>query len=256
MDGLNPRLLSNNLLLPYLVSVLEGYFKSTFIALLRYSERKETFLKGARLSADHLAKISTNEMSIEEAIAETLPFQRISSICQHFKALDPKLDLNGVLLKPFRRRKKKLFEEIDALVFRRHDFVHKGIVDIDFSDADVKKALNDLEASVIRCYRRITDHYGWVFDEPPQKRHAYLQEVCAGDQGLLAEVERLLANDCLAGDFMEESAAGEAVQAIIQEHSRAVEGRHIGPYRLHRKQMHCRRCMRRETNCPSSRWAI
>src|SRR5262249_45000665 len=47
-----------------------------------------------------------------------------------------------------------------------------------------------------------------------------------------------------------------AVQAIIQEHSRAVEGRHIGPYRLHRKQMHCRRCMRRETNCPSSRWAI
>jgi hypothetical protein len=55
---------------------------------------------------------------------------------------------------------------------------------------------------------------------------------------------------------MEESAAGEAVQAIIQEHSRAVEGRHIGPYRLHRKQMHCRRCMRRETNCPSSRRAI
>jgi macrolide transport system ATP-binding/permease protein len=59
-----------------------------------------------------------------------------------------------------------------------------------------------------------------------------------------------------AVSFMEESAAGEAVQAIIQEHSRAVEGRHIGPYRLHRKQMHCRRCIRRETNCPSSRWAI
>src|SRR5215510_5593916 len=95
-----------------------------------------------------------------------------------------------------------------------------------------------------------------ALDEPPQKRHAYLQEVCAGDQGLLAEVERLLANDCLAGDFMEESAAGEAVQAIIQEHSRAAEGRHIVPYRLHRKQKHCRRCMRRETNCPSSRWAI
>ena len=95
-----------------------------------------------------------------------------------------------------------------------------------------------------------------ALDEPPQKRHAYLQEVCAGDQGLLAKVERLLANDCPAGDFMEESAAGEAVQAIIQEHSRAVEGRHIGPYRLHRKQMHCRRCMRRETNCPSSRRAI
>lgn len=165
IDAMNPRLLSNNLLLPYLVSVLEDYFKSTFIALLRYSERKETFLKGARLSAEHLAKISSNETSVEEAVAETLPFQRISPICQHFKALDSRLDLAGALLKPYRRRKRKLFEDMDALVLRRHGFIHKGVMDIGFNDADVKKALNDLEASVVRCYRRITEHYGWAFEK-------------------------------------------------------------------------------------------
>ena len=57
LDQMNPRLLSNNLLLPYLVSVLEDYFKSTFVVLLQYSDRKESFLRGARLSSDHFLRI-------------------------------------------------------------------------------------------------------------------------------------------------------------------------------------------------------
>jgi hypothetical protein len=165
LDELNPRFLSNNLLLPYLVSVLEDYFKSTFIALLRYSPKKEMFLKGVRVSPENLAKISSQELSVEQAVAENLPFQRISAIGQHFKALDSKLDLAGALLKPYRRRKVSLFKSLDALTVRRHDFIHKGVMDITFNDADVKKALNDLEASVVRCYRRITDHYGWPFEK-------------------------------------------------------------------------------------------
>lgn len=71
---INPRLLSNNMLLPYLFFVMEDYIKSTYIALLRYSDRKETILKGGRLSAEHLARISSGEMTVEEAFAEMLPF--------------------------------------------------------------------------------------------------------------------------------------------------------------------------------------
>lgn len=162
---MNPRILSNNLLLPYLVSILEDYFKSTFISLLRYSDRKESFLRGARLSSDHLLNISSGESSVEETIAETLPFQKLSAICHHFKELEPKLDLAGVLRKPYSRRKKSLFETLEELVLRRHAFVHRGMIDALFDDPDVKRALDDLEASVVRCYRRITDYYGWRFDQ-------------------------------------------------------------------------------------------
>ena len=80
VDAINPRLLSNNLLLPYIVAVLEEYFKSTFVALLKYSERKAGFFKGNRLSADHLSRISSGITSVEQAIVEMLPFQRISTI--------------------------------------------------------------------------------------------------------------------------------------------------------------------------------
>ena len=49
----SPWILSNNLLLPFLVSVLEDYFKSTFVALLKYSARKESVFKSARLGSAH-----------------------------------------------------------------------------------------------------------------------------------------------------------------------------------------------------------
>jgi len=122
-------------------------------------------LKGVRVSSENLAKISSQEMSVEHAVAESLPFQRISAIGQHFKALDSKLNLAGALLKPYRRRKVSLFESLDALTARRHNFIHKGVMDITFNDTHVQKALNDLEASVERCYRRITDQYGWRFEK-------------------------------------------------------------------------------------------
>jgi len=84
-------------------------------------------------------------------------------------------------------------------------------------------------------WEQVKQIFHTALEEPAQKRRQYLQEACAGDQALLAEVERLLANDRLAGDFMEELAAGDAANALIREHSRASEGKQIGPYRLLRE---------------------
>jgi len=165
IDQINPRLLSNNLLLPYLVSTMEDYFKSTFISLIRYSKKKELFLKNSRLSSNLLVRISNGDLSVEEAVAETLPFQGISAISQHFMTLDPKIDIAGALRKPYRRRKKKLFEEIDELVEKRHAFIHWGEMDTQFLDKSLKKSMKDLEDSIIRSYKLITSHYGWEFDQ-------------------------------------------------------------------------------------------
>jgi len=139
MDAMNPRLLSNNLLLPYLVAVLEDYFKSTFVALLKYSDRKESFLKGSRLSSEQLCRISSGSMSVEEAVSEILPFQSISAICQHFHQLEPKLDLAGALKRPYRRRKQSLFITLDHLVKLRHDFIHRAEMDTTFTDNELKR---------------------------------------------------------------------------------------------------------------------
>ncbi len=164
-DQMNPRLLSNNLLSPYLVSIMEDYFKSTFIALLKYSQNKERVFKKSRLTSTHLVGISDREISVEEAVAETLSFQKISSVCDHFKKLDEKLDLAGELKRPYRRRKKKLYDDLESLVSQRHAFIHRGIMNIHLGDKEIKKTINDLKESIDRCYIAITNRYDWPYQK-------------------------------------------------------------------------------------------
>ncbi len=161
MDSLNPSVLSNNLLLPFLTAALEDFFKSSFVALLRYSERKETFFKNARLNASHLAGISNGSLTVEEAIAQALPFQRISSICDHFRAFDPSLDLSGCLKRPYRRRSISLFESLEKMVEKRHELIHRNILASDYSDELAEHDINNVKVATTRCIQRMNSHYGW-----------------------------------------------------------------------------------------------
>lgn len=162
--GMDPRTLSNNLLIPFLVAALEEYFKSSFIALLRYSSRKDVFLKGIRLQGDQLLPLAEGKATLEEQIVQTLPFQRISAVCRHFESLDPKLDLSGILRRPYRRRRQSLFELLETTVVARHNFIHRAQLDTSLTDKRLYDLVDAIEAAITRVYRRITDHYRWQFD--------------------------------------------------------------------------------------------
>jgi len=162
LDNLNPKILSNNLLLPYLVSVLEDYFKSTYIVLLKYSNNKEKILKdNNRISTKNLIRIANNQVSLEEAISENISFQNIELVSKHFQKLDTNIDLKGILSKPFRNRKTKLFESLNELVQLRHKFIHKSEMSLEFNETKLKKAINDIEVSIDRFYKLLCELYKW-----------------------------------------------------------------------------------------------
>ena len=163
MAEIDPRTLANNTMVPFLVAALEDYFKSTFVALLTYSPNKAAFLKGVRLQGDQLLAVAGGK-TVEGQIAETLPFQRPTVICQHFAALDSRLDIAGTLRKPYHRRAQSLFDSIDSLVLGRHEFIHRATLDLTMSDDKLHGLIQDLDVATTRVYRRITDHYDWVFD--------------------------------------------------------------------------------------------
>ena len=48
VDDINPRLLSNNLLIPFIIAVWEEYFRATFAAVLCYADNRDVVLKKAR----------------------------------------------------------------------------------------------------------------------------------------------------------------------------------------------------------------
>lgn len=138
-DQLNPRLFSNNLLLPYLIAIWEEYYKSTFVSLMKYSNHREVALKRAKLHQSQLELIAAGHQGVEQAFAESLSFQRPSNVTSNFKLIDPKLDLADPMRKPYRRRKKKLYESIEDVVELRNEFVHTGKMDTQLTDKEIER---------------------------------------------------------------------------------------------------------------------
>jgi hypothetical protein len=162
MDEMNPRLLSNNLLIPYVIAAWEDYFRSLFVAILKYSDRRESAMKNARLSQVHLEEIITNYKTVERAISECFSFQRPSQICNNFKMIDAKLDIASAMRKPYRRRRKTLFDSIEALVEKRNAFVHSGDMDLSLYDRELNRTLSDIVEAADRAYASIGSQFGFV----------------------------------------------------------------------------------------------
>jgi hypothetical protein len=159
--GMSATVLSNNMAASFIVTALEDYFKSTFIALLRHSPRKRSFFRNLMLKGDHLTAISDATSSVEDQVAETMSFQNITSVCRNFESLEPKLDLAGALRKPYRKRMRSFFEMIELLVRARHDFVHRAKLDLSLTDKRMFDLVYDLDVAITRLYSHIISFHDW-----------------------------------------------------------------------------------------------
>lgn len=162
IDQMNPRLLSNNLLVPYMIAVWEEFFRATFAACLRYSKQREAALKRAKLSHADLEKLAIGSVQVERSVAEFFSFQRPSAIAETFKLLDQKLDLAAPLRKPYRRRHVTLFDSIEALIKQRNTLVHEGDINLELFDKQLETTMTDLTEAINRAYNYIAKHYGFV----------------------------------------------------------------------------------------------
>lgn len=86
-------------------------------------------------------------------------------------------------------------------------------------------------------WRRIESILDLALDLPAAERSALLDESCAGDPALRAEVEAVLAADAQAGDFLV-TPAGEYVPDLLSDEDDGepdLSGHQMGPYRLLRE---------------------
>lgn len=163
IDAINPRIFSNNVIVPFMIATLEEFFESAFVAILKYSDKKLSFLKNSRFRPEDLMSVSSGTTSIENAVSNQLSFQNLEQITNHFKSLDKRLDVAATLKKSYRRRTHSLYDSLESLIQRRHDIIHRGTIAINFTDQDAFKALEDLEEAVTRVYRMLGTAFGWKF---------------------------------------------------------------------------------------------
>jgi len=72
--------------------------------------------------------------------------------------------------------------------------------------------------------QRINDVFQSAVERPPEERAAFLEEACHGDEGLRSAVERLIASDARAENFIETPAFEVAPELLTDEPTDAMMG--------------------------------
>ena len=150
-----------NITTTYIASIIENYFRELYIALLTYSEKKESIFKNARLDSADLVDVSTQKITIEEAVALSFSFQNINRINNTFQTLDKNIQIYAILSKPYRKRNETLFLTLDRLLEHRHALVHRLSIDNSYSKEDIQRDIRSVEIALKRVYQHICNVYNW-----------------------------------------------------------------------------------------------
>ena len=154
-----------NISLTYASSIIENYFRDLYIALLKYSEKKEKIISNTRFNNFDLFQVSEKKASIEQAVAFSKSFQNIHKINTHFKELDSRIDIYGILSKPYRNRKETLFQTINRVLEHRHALVHRLNVEMQYKQQEALKDIQSIEMAFDNIYEHICSVNNW----PPLK---------------------------------------------------------------------------------------
>ena len=157
--------LLSNISTTYISSIIENYFRQLYVALLKYSEKKERLISSVRVNNFDLFEVSESKLSIEEAVALAKSFQNINKINTYFLEINKKIDIRGILSKPYHRRKETLYETLNRVLEHRHSLVHRMNIDIGYKKDDVLKDINSVEVALTKVYKHICSVFEWECNE-------------------------------------------------------------------------------------------
>lgn len=169
LDEMNPKIIQNNLQIPYLIGAWEKYLKSTFVVLLKCSSKREKIFKRLlgkiKILPNYMESFSQNSEMVEWLLAEWLSFQRPKSIIDNYQMIDSNIDINGAFMKPTPNQTESLFERLDHVVDIRNDIAHAGIISSNVSDEVIKQYIDDFTEAADRIYHSLGNYYNLQLSE-------------------------------------------------------------------------------------------
>jgi eukaryotic-like serine/threonine-protein kinase len=81
-------------------------------------------------------------------------------------------------------------------------------------------------------WQHVQNLYHAALEREPNQRSAFLEEACAGDEGLHVEVESLLDHHEQAERFIDTAALALAAEGLAEEQGLSLVGQQIGPYKV------------------------
>lgn len=156
--------LLSNLSTTYLSSIIENYFRDLYVALIKYSDKKEKIITNSNINKNDLFEVSEGKLTIEDAVALSKSLQNIRKIDKYFREINSKIDIKGALSKPYHRRKESLFQTVDRVLEHRHSLVHRLNVDISYKKENVISDIKSVRIALDRVYEHLCLIYDWHID--------------------------------------------------------------------------------------------
>lgn len=163
IDQYHPNVMAINMIMPFMATIIEDYFRSLFIALIRYSDRKESFFKNTKINPTYLLKASNGKISLVEALVRTMSFQNIFVICDNFKRLDSRIDIAAILTKPYERRHENLMSTLDRILEHRHSIIHWRKFETNYELVNAYKDLKSMKIAFDKVYDHLIKVYDWAY---------------------------------------------------------------------------------------------
>jgi len=157
----SPDIVISNISISFLVSIIETYFRASYISLLTYSPKKEKILNNINPRQIDLYSLSSGNVRVEEAVTRTMSFQNLNSISRQFKELNNKIDIPNIMKNKYKNRKETTFQSIERLIQQRHDLIHKSLINPNYSPSSAIKDIEIVEKVVEKFYKTLIKIYSW-----------------------------------------------------------------------------------------------
>lgn len=152
-----------NMCLVHILSVIESYFKNTYVALLTFSTKKGEILKSGQIRNFDLTEIANGGLRVEKAFANGLNFQNAENIYKNFDSLEVTLGIRKKLEQKYGRRKESFHDFIKRISFSRHRYVHHLEKYTFYGLNDLKKDIKFCELMIREIYKNIANKKGWIY---------------------------------------------------------------------------------------------
>jgi hypothetical protein len=169
LNMMSPPVFVANVSVVFLVSLLEDFFKSIMVEILKEEGDLVNINRFSNLSNSAVARVRKREITIEDAMVEGLSFQNVKQLRKNFTGLRVGSIIDKFLGEPLSRRGKntKRREQVLQEIFdRRHRLVHDAEVDDLFLPADMMGYVRLCDRMVRKLYRTITIDQKWAYEEP------------------------------------------------------------------------------------------
>lgn len=157
----DPSRVTYNGLVPFLVSILEFYFKNIFIIALKYDLDAQDRIRDFQRKAGAVGRIHEN--GFEASIADSISFTDLRNVKRaYLKWLN--IDVRNPLTLPQTRHGESSWHRLGELIKYRHEIIHRMGVDTSFSQKEFIDRAQLVEESLDLLLEIFAEKYQMSFE--------------------------------------------------------------------------------------------